>query len=327
MKLGEMADEFETMEVHPAGDRHMVWNGQEMEGLVDTYGGRFRVEWDRSAKVTAFGPLSYFIHFLKTSGLWEEWVEFCPLRFTSNNAPSKEKIPGTILLLILAGHKRYAHITTVRSDKVLPELLGMDGIASEDSVRRAFLQASDEELTLWLDRSMNTVFDPLLSEPWVLDVDATVKTLYGKQEQARVGYNPMKPGRPSHVYHAYCIARLRMVLNADVHAGNQTGSEYAHPGLWGWLDARPREQWPEMLRGDVAWGTEKTMCEAEARQLPYLFKLRQSEGVVRHLVEISRRPLPVENVTAETETATGQPVLTGMVVVPKDRGCSSTQCW
>jgi len=29
----------------------------------------------------------------------------------------------------------------------------------------------------------------------------------------------------------------------------------------------------------VAWGTEKTMAEAEKRDLPYLFKLRQSDGV------------------------------------------------
>jgi hypothetical protein len=28
-----------------------------------------------------------------------------------------------------------------------------------------------------------------------------VKPLYGHQEDAQVGYNPQKPGRPSHVYH------------------------------------------------------------------------------------------------------------------------------
>ncbi|MCX6603855.1 MAG: transposase, partial [Acidobacteria bacterium] len=61
---------------------------------------------------------------------------------------------------------------------------------------------------------------PLLTEPWVLDIDATVKTLYGRQEEAKVGYNPTKPGRPSHAYHAYCIAALRMVLEVEVQAGN-----------------------------------------------------------------------------------------------------------
>jgi hypothetical protein len=340
------------MEIHPAGEWEVAPSHGVPEGLLDTYGGRMRVEWDPSAKVTAFGPLSYFIHFLKTSGLWEEWVRLCPLEYMSNNAPSKEKILGTILLSILAGHKRYAHMTSVRADKVLPELLGMDGIASEDSVRRALQRGEEADYTLWIDRSMNTTFEPLLLERWVLDIDGTVKTLYGKQQEAKVGYNPAKPGRPSHVYHAYFIATLRMVLNVDVHAGNETASEFAHPGLWEWLDARPREQWPELLRGDVAWGTERTMSEAEARGLPFLFKLRQTEGVVRHLAELSRRrewefagggwrgveselqlqgwsrkrrvvilrrPLAKASLAVETESETGQPVLTGMVSIPKDR--------
>ena len=69
-----------------------------------------------------------------------------------------------------------------------------------------------------------------------------------------------------------------MVLEVEVQAGNQTAPEFAHAGLFGWLDARPRQQWPTLLRGDVAWGTEKTMAEAEKRGLPYLFKLRQSDG-------------------------------------------------
>ena len=37
----------------------------------------------------------------------------------------------------------------------------------------------------------------LLDKPWVLDIDATVKPLYGRQEGAELGYNPAKPGRPS----------------------------------------------------------------------------------------------------------------------------------
>ena len=36
------------------------------------------------------------------------------------------------------GHKRYAHITALRGDGVLPELLGMKKIVSEDAVRRGF---------------------------------------------------------------------------------------------------------------------------------------------------------------------------------------------
>jgi hypothetical protein len=43
---------------------------------------------------------------------------------------------GTVLLSVLAGHCRYAHMTTLRCDPVNPPLLGMEGVASEDAVRR-----------------------------------------------------------------------------------------------------------------------------------------------------------------------------------------------
>jgi len=49
----------------------------------------------------------------------------------------------------------------------------------------------------------------------VLDVDTTIKPLYGEQEGAELGYNPHKPGRPSHCYHpksgSWMIARWRRI--------------------------------------------------------------------------------------------------------------------
>jgi hypothetical protein len=38
---------------------------------------------------------------------------------------------------VLAGHRRYANITTLRCDPVNPPLLGMAKVVSEDAVRRA----------------------------------------------------------------------------------------------------------------------------------------------------------------------------------------------
>ncbi len=242
------------------------------------------MRWDPDAAVTAFGPIAYFIGFLKTNELWQRWVADCPLVYRSPNAPPKQDILGTLLLSVLAGHKRYAHVTTIRSDSVTPALLGMQRVRSEDAVRRAFQQGAAEDYDLWLARHLGNTYEELLNEPWILDMDGTVKPLYGHQEQAVVGYNPTKCGRPSHVYQTYFIAASRMVLDVEVQAGNQTASQYAQPGLWSWLDKRPRERWPALVRGDIAWGTERMMVECEKRRLPYLFKLRQARrcGVTSH---------------------------------------------
>src|SRR5271154_2717474 len=83
---------------------------------VDTFGGRVHVEWDPQAAVTPLGQLPFFIEFLKLGNLFDPWVEECPLQFTSNNAPSNRDILGTLLLSVLSGHRRYAHITALRCD-------------------------------------------------------------------------------------------------------------------------------------------------------------------------------------------------------------------
>jgi hypothetical protein len=223
------------------------------EHRVDTPGGAVHVRWEADSEVTAHGSLTYFLEFLKTSRLWENWVRDCPLTYSSPNAPKKEEILGTILLSVLSGHKRYAHITSMRQDRVLPELLGIECLRSEDSVRRAFARVDEGAATLWMDVHLDKTFAALLRMPWILDIDATVKPLYGHQEEAKLGYNPAKPGRPSHVYQAFLFSSAKLVLNVDVQAGNQTASEYAQPVLWGWLDARPKEEWPALLRGRPNW--------------------------------------------------------------------------
>jgi hypothetical protein len=249
--------------------------------VVETFGGRVHVEWNPQAEVTPMGQLPFFIDFLKTAELFEPWVTECPITYESPNAPSKRDVLGTILLSVLAGHKRYAHITTIRSDGVNPGLLGMKKVMSEDSVRRAFSKATPENSAQWQRNHLRRCWELVLSEPWILDMDSTVKPLYGRQEGAVVGFNPHKPGRPSHVFHTYLIANLRLVLDVEVQPGNQTAGKYGRRGLFELIESLPAGARPAFIRGDISYGAEGTMKEAEKRDIKYLFKLRQTRNVKR----------------------------------------------
>src|SRR5437660_160715 len=127
---------------------------------------------------------------------------------------------------------------------------------------------------------------PLLSEPWILDIDSTIKPLYGQQEGAMVGYNPQKPGRPSHCYHTYLMANLRLVLGVDVQPGDEHTAKHGQAGLWSLLHRLGRNRWPALLRGDVAWGVEPVMARAEQEGLAYLFRLRMTANVKRALTKM-----------------------------------------
>ncbi len=63
---------------------------------------------------------------------------------------AERDVLGTLLLSLPAGHRRDAHISSIRSDGVNPQLLGMSKVVSEDSARRAFRGADEEACRSWL---------------------------------------------------------------------------------------------------------------------------------------------------------------------------------
>jgi len=282
--MGDLSDSS----LHRVGEQPPVEDDGPPEGVsLDSFAGLVHVEWDSEAALTPLGQLPFFIDFLKSAGLFDAFVADCPLRYTSPNAPKKRDVLGTAMLSILSGHKRYAHIAALRSDSVLPELLGMNKIVSEDAVRRAFAAIDDDDGAVWVRRHLDYCTAPLLAEPWILDIDTTVKPLYGHQEGAVTSYNPKKPGRPSHSYHTYSMAGTRLVFDVDVVAGNEHTSKHFAPGLWALLDRIPRDLWPALLRADAGFGNEPIMREAERRGLAYLFKLRLTANVKRMIERLS----------------------------------------
>ncbi len=266
--------------VHPEGEptelsKHFSSTSIE----VDTFEGKIHVEWEPGASVTPMGQLPFFIQFLKTGYRFEPWVEDCPIVYKSNNAPQKVDVLGSLLLSILSGHKRYAHIATLTGDGVNSKLLGMNKVVSDDSARRGLIKIDEKEGVEWLQNHLQQCYEPLLKIPWIMDVDVTIKTIYGHQEGAVKGYNPHKQGRPSHTYHSYMMANLKLILEVEVQPGNQGNSAHSLPGLMGLLNRLPKECWPKFVRGDCDWGSDRVMTELEQAGCDYLFKVRKSPNV------------------------------------------------
>jgi Transposase DDE domain group 1 len=266
--------------LHPGGEHvPVVTPASPGAETLDIFGGTVKVEWDRSSPLTPFGQSVYFIEFLKVSGIFDALIADCPLCYISPNAPDVRDVIGTWVLSALAGHRRYAHVTALRSDAVLPELMGMSRIVSEDSLRRTLAAMPAEQGLAWLQRHLDACVLPLLGERYIIDIDTTVKPLYGHQEGAVVSYNPKKPGRPSHVHHTYMLAGLRLVMGVETAPGNEHTGAHCMPGLWRLIGRLPRDCWPALLRGDSGMVSENTMREAESRGIDYLFKLRQTKNV------------------------------------------------
>lgn len=248
--------------------------------VVDTLGGRMHVRWDGGAAATPHGQLVFFAEFLAATGVFERWVSSCPLEYRSGNAPDKRDVLGTLMLGLLAGHRRYAHITALRGDLVAAQALGMNKVVSEDALRRALERIDEASSTAWMRPALMHSVREALDKPWVLDIDATIKPLYGRQEGAELGYNSAKPGRPSHALHTFWVGNLRLVLDVQVSSGKQHSSVHAKAALGRLLDELGDKR-PTLVRGDSGYGNEGILLELESRKQPYLLRLRQTANVQR----------------------------------------------
>jgi len=249
--------------------------------------GGLEVEWSEDhGRLSRMGGLSYFADYLEATGLFEHLVETCPLAYLSNNAPSKRAVLGEILLSVLEGQTRYAHMASLANAELDAQTLGMEKIPSEDSIRTALKKLvgmdgkiAQSQTQRWLQGCFDQLRPGCLEVPWVLDIDVTIKPIYGKQEGAVLGYNPAKPGRPSHAYHSFWVGHLRLCLGVQVRPGNESAGSYGLDPLTGWLERTPQHQWPEFVRGDIGYGTQTWMVELERRGLFFLFKIKQSAKV------------------------------------------------
>ena len=160
-----MSKEEQGVQAHPQGEVEIAGKpGAETVTSLDTFAGKIHVKWSPEATVSSLGLMPFFIEFLKTSGLFDKWVEDCPLHYTSANAPEKRNVLGTLLLSVLAGHWRYAHINAIRGDGINPELLGMTRVASEDSVRRGMKALDEAASGQWMKKHLKASYEPLLQE-------------------------------------------------------------------------------------------------------------------------------------------------------------------
>jgi hypothetical protein len=276
--MGEVIEQHKTV-LAQASEAAMV---------VDTMGGRMRVRWDETAQATPHGQIAFFAEFLATAGVFDRWIDACPLRYSSPNASRPRDVLGTLMLGILAGSKRYAHIAGVRGDAVAAQALGLKGLVSEDSVRRALKAMKPEATEPWMREALMHSVRDALDRPWVMDIDATVKPLYGHQEGAEIGYNPHKPGRPSHVLHTFWVGNLRLVLDAQLSPGKEHSSGHAKAALGRLLDELG-ERGPALVRGDCGYGNEDVIDVCEQRGKPYLLRLRKTANVKRLIERLFTR--------------------------------------
>jgi hypothetical protein len=119
-----------------------------------------------------------------------------------NNRYSVGEMLLALLYPMFLGLERIETTSLLRENGVFQYLTGLPSYPDATTLRRFLLRVAPTALTRLRalhDRFLRRMI--LLPSPparIIFDVDSTVLVLYGRQEQARIGYNPIRHGRPSY---------------------------------------------------------------------------------------------------------------------------------
>ena len=183
------------------------------------------------------------------------------------------------------GAERFEHFTRYRRDRLLGELLGIERFGSPDTLRRLFLRFGYREVTEVSERLMR--FSLARMRPILLghtlDMDSTILCRYGEQEGSLKGYNPKKPGRPSHHPLVAFLAEGRRLLWAVLRSGNSGSANGCVEFLKQALTVLPAGQRIGLVRADAGFFEKRLLEYLESQELPYIIVARLTQ-VVRKLV-------------------------------------------
>ena len=175
-------------------------------------------------EITPFGGLSLFFKMLEKCR-FDEHLEQSGLPLQGSNRGYK---PLQLILGLFAGvwcgASCFGHLDVVRYDTALCKLLGWERGADHRAYQRYFNKFSQAINQRVFGRLFNWFFSELVFDNYTLDFDSTVIVREGNQEGAVKGYNPKRPGRPSHHPLLAFISDVRMIANYWLRPGNTSSN-------------------------------------------------------------------------------------------------------
>lgn len=204
----------------------------------------------------------------------------------SNNQIASVEVMLSWFYGLALGASRFEHFTRYRRDPMMKVLLGIARFPSPDTVRRFFLSFNYRRVTEVSERlirfSLNKTRPILLGH--TLDLDSTVFCRYGeKQEGSLKGYNPKKPGRPSHHPLVAFLSEARRVLWAVLRSGNSRSANGCVEFLRQALTVLPAEHKVALVRADAGFFEKRFLEFLESQELPYIIVAKLTP-IVRRVV-------------------------------------------
>jgi hypothetical protein len=245
-----------------------------------------KISYESSAKgLTSQSGVIPVIHFMKNLGFDEVCREQIDFQRGDNSKYSLADSLFMTLVGIVAGAGSLLKVVAVWSDQVLREVSGWLSVPDDSTLGRIFRKARLKhvaQLEIVNHRLRERVWSRALKsgalppgdfyKSWV-DVDSTVKTVFGKQEGAAKGYNTHKRGAMSYHPLVAFASHTKEILQAWLRAGNV----YTSNGIVEFMKQLAVQMPPGMrilFRGDSGFFTGELMDWLDQNSHGYLIKVK-----------------------------------------------------
>jgi hypothetical protein len=231
--------------------------------------------------LTRFGGvalLQAFFQRLGVRGQLQRWVRF-PQR---NNTYSISETVEALLYPLILGLGRVETTEPLRRNGVFQYLAGLPCYPEASTLRR-FLRRLARRGRTKLVALHDAWRHEMLARPQrqrtaVLDLDGTVLTVYGRQEGAKIGFNPKKRGRPSYLPLLCFEGQTADVWAGSYHPGNTHVASVVQPLLREALSRLPDEVKHIRVRADAAFFDHKFLCFLEEKKVFYVIAAPITKG-------------------------------------------------
>ncbi|HEV2315442.1 MAG TPA: IS1380 family transposase [Candidatus Acidoferrales bacterium] len=239
--------------------------------------------------LTQFGGVALIEQFFQRIGL--QGALWRHVRFAQrNNRYSISESLEALLYPLILGLGRIETTEPLRHNGVFHYLAGLPGYPEATSLRRflqrfaragrnALLKLHDHWRAVMLARPAQTIFD----------LDSTVLTVYGHQEQAQVGYNPKKRGRPSYLPLLCFEGRTQDCWEGSYHLGNTNASTVAIGLLERAFAKLPQPASSVRIRADAGFFDHKIIEFIEGKRGFYALVARLSRPLKHRLTGLRYR--------------------------------------
>ncbi len=252
-----------------------------------------RVEFT-GKNLTKFGGIQLLRKFLGRLKIKEELESAVQIE----KRESKFSAGGMLICLLYAvilDFKRQSDTLMLRLDKIFQKIAGLDHYPTQSTISR-FLKGFRFDTAKGIAHVNQKILRVARRnfEGWrkiTLDLDSHVKTAYGQQQRASVGYNPKKPGRSS-FHPLFCfIGETRDFLHGMFRTGKAHTSRGVKGFIYECLKMIPDRIGEIYLRADSGFYDSYFMDYLEQKGIRYTIVVKLYPWIQMELVGLNYRDI------------------------------------